>query len=71
MLRNLSSTGQVARRLGVRTYQLTYLLETEQLPEPRLRVAGKRAWTDDEIEEVARVLRQRDNRQPDAKEPRS
>ena len=53
------STGSVARKLGVKRYQLEYLLETDQVPEPRLRVAGKRIWDQDEVDRTARILEAR------------
>lgn len=58
------STGTAARKLGVKRYQLEYLLETDQVPEPALRVAGKRVWTLDEVERVGRFLQARDGRKP-------
>ena len=50
------STGQVARKLGIQRYQLLYLVDTEKVPEPSCRVAGKRAWNQDEIAAVGEVV---------------
>ena len=50
------STTEVAHQLGIQRYQLDYLLETQQLPEPKLRVAGKRLWTNQDIERAAELL---------------
>ncbi len=60
MTQRFYSTGEVARRLGLKPYQLNYLLETDQVEEPSLRVAGKRVWTQDELDCVGQVLYQRD-----------
>ena len=55
------STGEVAERLGIPTYKLQYLLSTDQVPEPAMRVAGKRAWREDEIQQARRVLEDRED----------
>ena len=52
------STGDVAREAGVQRYQLEYLLETRQIPEPVIRVAGKRVWNEAELEQAMRILHQ-------------
>ena len=57
MNEKLYSTGDVAERLGLRRYQLDYLLETNQILEPLQRVAGKRVWTKEELDRAEAVLR--------------
>jgi len=56
MRTRLYSTRDVAQKLGVRRYRLDYLLETGRIPEPSLRIAGKRIWSADELEAAASVL---------------
>ncbi len=57
----VASTGEVADRLNIPTYTLQYLLSTDQVPEPAMRVAGKRAWRKDEIQQARRVLEDRED----------
>lgn len=56
--RKFYSTREVAEALGLRRYQLAYLLETHQVPEPALRVAGKRVWSKKEMEAAAARLQE-------------
>lgn len=62
MNEKLYSTSEVARRVGLKRYQLDYLLETEQVPEPSLRVAGRRVWSHQELDRVASVVYEREKR---------
>jgi DNA-binding transcriptional MerR regulator len=61
MERKLYSTGDAAKALDIQRYQLTYLVETGHVKEPALRIAGKRAWSEEEIERVREVLWDRGN----------
>jgi len=54
----LYSTRDVAERLGLRRYQVDYLLETGRILEPALRVAGKRIWCAEELQAAAEWLRE-------------
>jgi DNA-binding transcriptional MerR regulator len=58
----LLSTTEVARHLGVQPYRISYLLNTGRIREPRVRVAGKRAWTADDVEVARKVLAERRDR---------
>jgi hypothetical protein len=51
----LYSLSGVADLLAVKPHRILYLLSTRAVPEPQLRVAGKRLWT---LEEIA-VLSER------------
>lgn len=62
MMKRIYSTGEVARRLGLKRYQLHYMLETDQITEPLLRIAGRRAWTREELDRVASVVYEREKR---------
>jgi DNA-binding transcriptional MerR regulator len=52
-MNDLFSTGQVARLLGLRPYQLEYAHASQSLPEPAQRFLNKRAYTPDDIRRVA------------------
>ena len=62
------STGEVARRLGVQPYRLHYLVTTGRVPEPALRVAGKRAWTNAELQAAKEALEKVRKRQKNHEE---
>lgn len=49
--------GQVARILRCQPYQVAYLLATRQVPEPRLRIGGKRIFTIQDVERLADKLK--------------
>lgn len=46
------STGEVARLIGVKPYQIAYAIATGQLPEPA-RFCGKRLFTSDDMRRLA------------------
>jgi hypothetical protein len=48
----LHSTGQVARTIGVTRDQLIWAFRTRAIPEPAGRIAGRRAFTREEIEHL-------------------
>ena len=47
------STGEVARKLNLRPYQLEYAHATGQLAEPAFRFLGKRVYVADDVRRVA------------------
>lgn len=49
MKQNFYSSGDVARQLNVPRYLLLQWLEAGKLPEPQLRVAGKRVFSEEEL----------------------
>lgn len=53
----LFSLGDVAKLLSTQPYRIVYLLNVGAVPEPRLRVAGKRLWTHEEIVPIAERLK--------------
>lgn len=55
--RELHSLSDVARLLNVKPHKVLYLLSVGAVPEPRLRVAGKRLWTIEEIVPVSEKLK--------------
>jgi len=55
----LYTSGDVAPRVGLTRAQLLYLLESEQIPGPSLTVRGRRLFTSDDVDRIARVLAER------------
>jgi hypothetical protein len=53
----LYSLSDVADLLRVPPHRILYLLSSRAVPEPRLRVAGKRLWTHEEIAVVSEKLK--------------
>ena len=53
MNERLFSINEVARLLGVQPYQITYLLTTGKVPEPRTRLGNRRAFAADDIQRLA------------------
>lgn len=53
----LFSLGDVAKILCTQPYRIVYLLNVGAVPEPRLRVAGKRLFTHEEIVPIAERLK--------------
>lgn len=49
----LYSIREVAKILKKQPYQITYLLETGQVPEPKVRLGNRRAFS---LEEVTQLL---------------
>ena len=52
-MQQIYSTGQVAKLLGVQTYQIEYAHSSSQLTEPDFRFLGKRVYTADDVRRVA------------------
>ncbi len=52
-MQQILSTGQVARLLGVKTYQIEYAHATHALDEPAFRFLGKRVYGPDDVRRVA------------------
>ena len=52
-MQHIYSIGEVARLLGLKQYQISYAHSTGQVEEPGLRVCGKRAYTDFDIQRIA------------------
>jgi|GEM_PF-5647087 len=54
------TTGEVAEVLGIKGYQLAYLLETKRIPSPRKTLLGRRLfYTQADLEEIRERLRNR------------
>lgn len=50
--RKLYSIREVAKLLKKQPYQITYLLETSQVPEPKIRLGNRRAFDLDEVQSL-------------------
>lgn len=55
MEETLMSTGEVAKALGIPHYRLEYLISIGAISDTARRVAGKRAWSETEVQ-AARVV---------------
>ena len=49
---NLLLLGEVARLLDCKPHQITYLLASRQVPEPALRIGGRRMFSAEDVERV-------------------
>jgi len=49
-------TGEAARRLGLRTWKLLYLIDRGYLPEPSLRIAGRRIFSEQDVCRIGAAL---------------
>lgn len=52
-MERIFSTGEVAKRLGVPAYRITYAISTGQLEDASFRFLDKRCFTASEIERIA------------------
>jgi hypothetical protein len=59
MKKNLFTSGEVADKVGEPRWRLAYLIEKRILPGPSFQVAGRRLFTTEDIEKIARALGQR------------
>lgn len=50
--RKLYSIREVAKLLKKQPYQITYLLETGKVPEPKIRLGNRRAFDIDEVQSL-------------------
>ena len=50
------SLSQAATILKCKTYRITYLITTGQIPEPKIRLANRRAFTMEEISKIKEVI---------------
>ena len=53
---NLLLLGDVARLVPCKPYQVVYLLTTGQLPEPALRLGGRRVFTQEDVVRIRSKL---------------
>lgn len=51
--------GEVARIVGVRPYQITYLISMGVIEEPQLRINNKRIFMPKDVEAIKRVFAER------------
>lgn len=51
------SLGQAAVRIGIAPYRITYAITNGMVPDARMRIAGKRAFTEEEVKNIARHFR--------------
>ena len=53
---NLYTIGEVARILEVQPYKIVYLINTGQVPEPAIRLGGRRAFTIEDMAGIAEKM---------------
>jgi hypothetical protein len=59
MMKNLFTSGEAASQVGEPRWRLLYLIEKGVLPGPSLQVPGRRLFTTEDIEKIARALGKR------------
>ncbi len=57
MFHELYSLRDVASMLAVKPHRILYLLSVGAVPEPRLRVGGRRLWTLPEITQISELCK--------------
>lgn len=57
MSQKLYSLGEVARFVNVPPYKIAYAISVGHLPDAQGRIAGKRAFSEDDVERVATHFR--------------
>ena len=55
----LMTTADAAKKLGVTKIRLLRYLDREMVPEPRLRLGGRRIYTKTDLDKIDSVLRRR------------
>jgi DNA-binding transcriptional MerR regulator len=53
------TSGEVAAEVGITRWQLCYFLERGVLPEPALRVPGRRLFTEEDVRRIRAALAER------------
>lgn len=56
MNQQLLGTGDVSRLLGIPRHKLDYAISNGSIPEPKQRVANKRAFTNEEVITIAKYF---------------
>ena len=59
MPNELIGSGAVARCVGLERWQLLYLLDSKQLPEPSFNVSGRRLFTPEDVRAIEAALAKR------------
>ena len=68
-MKDFYTLGEVSRILGRKPHQIVYPIVTQKIAEPELRVAGKRLFRTQDVENLGQYLRVRPNW--DALEPKA
>jgi len=59
---NAITTGQLARLIGIPRYRLQYYIDTGQVPDSKYRVAGRRVFSNEEVQIITQMLGERKNK---------
>lgn len=62
MTEQLYSIRDCGKLVGVAAHKIAYAHSQERLPEPQYRIAGKRIYTAEDVERVAKYFADRDER---------
>jgi DNA-binding transcriptional MerR regulator len=62
MNKHLFPLSAAAQQLGVPTHRIQYLITTQKVPEPRVKIAGRRLFSATEIKAIAKQLGQSKSR---------
>ena len=52
-MQQLLGLGDVSRVIGIARHKIEYAIANGSIPEPRLRIANKRAFTTEELQNIA------------------
>lgn len=58
---------EVARIVGVKAHVIAYAISSQNLPEPKLRIAGKRIFSTSEVEAIKTYFAHRPKKEAHAK----
>jgi len=53
-MQQLLGLGDVSRLIGIARHKIEYAIANGSLPEPKLRIANKRAFSQEEVQHIAR-----------------
>lgn len=54
---------EVAKIVGVKSHVIAYAISAEHIPEPRLRIAGKRIFSAKEVEAIKKYFENRNKKE--------
>lgn len=52
-MKQLLSTGDVSKSLGIAKHKIEYAIANGSIPEPELRIANKRVFTTEDVQRIA------------------
>jgi hypothetical protein len=67
MTKNQFILSEVAKIAGVKAHVVAYAISSQSLPEPKLRIAGKRIFSTSEVEAIKKYFANRPQKEAHAK----